>query len=47
MFTIEEKPGDEYIAWMKAELQKSLINRLNPDRKVYTEDEMKTKYGVK
>ena len=47
MSTVEEKPGDEYIAWMKAELQKSLVNRQDPDRTVYSEDEIKAKYGVK
>ena len=45
MFIVDEKPSDEYIAWMKAELQKSLICRQDPDRKVYTEEEIKTKYG--
>ena len=47
MSTVEKKPSDEYVAWMKAELQKSLINRQNSDRKVYSEDEIKEKYGVK
>ena len=45
-FAVEEKPSAEYVAWMKSELQKSLISRQNPDRKVYSEDEIKTKYGV-
>jgi addiction module RelB/DinJ family antitoxin len=45
-FAVEEKPSDEYVAWMKAELQKSLISRQDPNRKVYSEEEMKAKYRV-
>jgi antitoxin component of RelBE/YafQ-DinJ toxin-antitoxin module len=33
-FAVEERPSDEYVAWMKAELQKSLINRQDPNRRV-------------
>ena len=46
MLTDEEKPSEEYIAWMKSELLK-FINRQDPDRTVYSEEEIKAKYGVK
>ena len=47
MFTDEEMPSDDYVTWIKAELQESLIRRQDPDRKVYSEEEIKAKYGVK
>jgi len=47
MLTDEEMPSEEYIAWMKSELLKSLINRQDLNRKVYSEEEIKAKYGVK
>jgi len=45
-FAVENKPSAEYVAWMKAKLEEALERRKDPNRKVYSEEEVKAKYGV-
>jgi len=45
-FVAKSEPDAEYIAWMKAELDKSLARRNDPDRKVYAAEEIKARYGL-
>ena len=45
-FAVENKPSAEYVAWMGVRLQEALERRKDPDRKVYSEEEVRAKYGI-
>jgi len=45
-FAVENKPSAEYVAWMKTKLEEALERRKDPDRKVYSEEEVKKMYGL-
>ncbi len=46
-FAVENKPNPEYAAWIKAKLEEASERRKDPSRKVYSEEEVMDRYGVK
>ena len=45
-FAVENKPSDEYAAWMKIKLDEAWERRKDPTRRVYTQEEMKARHNL-
>jgi len=43
-FAVDTKPSAEYASWMRAKLEEALERRKNPNRRVFSEEEVIAKY---
>ena len=45
-FAVENKPSEEYVAWMKAKLAESWEQRKDPNTKWYSLDEFRARHNL-